>query len=118
MKIWNKKARLYSLLAGVCSEPASHKYERVTRTLNAAKERARKTSATIGSLFPATDGRSPPNQSSMTSPSRRGVLPSGGNVNQNFVIDVNDNEEINEIQMATVERNLKSRIARRDGVIR
>merc|ERR1719249_132078 len=96
----------------------------MTRTLNHVERRARKTSATIGSILGGGQvAGSVTSTSSSSSPSRvsgyslssaNASGKSGGpHTNNNFVIDVNDPEE-----MGQVERNIKKRMARRDGLMR
>lgn len=99
-----------TIQGGVCREPIHDRYEKVTKTLNAAKERVRKTSASIMGAS-SLDSRS--QDVSAASSSR------GGYVNNNFVIDVNDPVmEDDSDGISVVERNIRARMMKREEILR
>ena len=106
MLICHKSHTSYIQYLGVCAEPINtHKYERVTKTITAAKERARKTSVTI------FGGPVPPDPR----PKRSKPYLDYGHDNNNFVIDVTDGASG---EMSEVERNVKMRMQKRDAIMR
>ena len=92
---------------------------RMTRTLKNVEERARKTSTTVGSILGggnvagSSSSSSSSSNMSFTSSGPGSVSMAGGHDNNNFVIDVNDPDEV-----SVIERNVKKRVARREEVMR
>ena len=91
----------------------------MTRTLKNVEERARKTSTTVGSILGggnvagSSSSSSSSSNMSFTSSGSGSVSMAGGHDNNNFVIDVNDPDEV-----SVIERNVKKRVARREEVMR